>query len=116
MPVEIVQRDDSTLDVTMWITWFELTGGWLGDGRTNGDGIRYMIPDDHNPYYGLMALIEGRGEDLDGDGFADLMTGVYKLMDCKSDGICDREYDAPWMYYWDGEWEAVRVEDSECDR
>lgn len=114
LPVQLRQYGSSILDVTMWITWWELEG----EGQTNGQGVWYDIVDDHNPYYNIRVLIDGEGEDLDGDGFADVLSGVYKILECSSAyDICNGVEDpsTPWEVHWTADWEAIRTDDWECE-
>ena len=110
---EIVQLSDTALAVTMW--WPGL-GWWIeeGDGQTNGSGTWFMAKDDHNPYYATQTFVEGTGEDTNGDGRVDQILGVYQMLVCDDPGgQCD--FYPFWEYFAKGEWDAVRVDEQECD-
>jgi len=109
----IVQLSDTSLAVTMW--WPGLT--WTveeGAGQTNGSGTWFMAVDDHNPYYATTTYVEGTGEDTNGDGLVDLILGVYQMLVCDdAGGMCDSfPY---WEYFAQGEWDAVRMDEGECE-
>ncbi|MFC1889162.1 hypothetical protein ACFL4G_05340 [Thermodesulfobacteriota bacterium] len=110
--VDLRELAPSRLDATLWITWWEL----VGEGRTNGLGVWYDIQDDHNPYYNIRVLIDGETLDLNGDDFADELHGVYKILECSSaHAICMGDDDTPWEVHWTADFEAIRIEDWECE-
>ena len=110
---KLVQVGDTRLSATLW--WPGL-GWWIeqGAGQTNGEGVWFMVKDEHNPYLFTTTFVEGTGFDTDGDGLIDEIEGVYTMLECDSpEGSCDFD---PWYeYFTEGDWTAVRTADADCD-
>ena len=102
--------------IGVFIYW--VNGEWTeaGFGTTDETRVWYEVDNKHNPFLYTWTLGEGLAEDLDGDDIADVISGVWTMLECDSlDGNCDVDEDILTEEFRNGEWTAERIDDLYCE-
>ena len=112
------QGDIDPTQLLVAIDWTASDSDWIESGPGSSDGrmIWFDIVDDHNPYFWTRTMVEGLGEDSDGDGLIDTVRGTWLMLECDggdSSSYCQIYED--WMWVQEGEWSGERVNTLECN-